>query len=194
MEARLGFMTRLWMFFWLPFKVLFDGAAAWKVEQALLAPKAPQLPTPPEEPKAAAPKPVEEKPAPVPRPPDAAQALHLLAILPRDGRLVDFLQEEVAAATDDQVGAAARLVHEGCRKALAQYFTFARVREEPEGSPITVPEGFDPGEIRLTGNVTGRPPFCGTLAHAGWRVAEVRLPPPPEGIDVHVIAPAEVEI
>jgi hypothetical protein len=192
MEAeRLGFMTRLWMFFWLPFKVLFDSSAAWKVEQALTGGAA-ALPAPVAE------KPVEKKPEPVappkPKVPDTAQALHLLAILQRDGRFVDFLQEDVAAATDDQVGAAARLVHEGCRKALAQYFTLQPVRNETEGSQINVPEGFDASQIRLTGNVTGKPPFRGTLAHPGWRAAEVKLPPPPEGQDPHVIAPAEVEL
>ncbi len=191
MEAgQLGFMTRLWMFFWLPFKVLFDAAAAWKVEQALTGEGPTALP--------AAPPPEEKKPAPVapaaPKEPDVAQALHLLAVLQRDGRFVDFLQEDVAAATDDQVGAAARIVHEGCRKAVHQYFTLAPVRTEAEGSQLVIPEGFDPGEIRLTGNVSGKPPFRGTLAHPGWRATQVKLPPPPEGQDVHVIAPAEVEL
>ena len=188
-ERRLGFMTRLWMFFWLPFKVLFDGAAAWKVEQALTGAGPAALP----EALAPAPAPVPAAP-PKKKEPDAAQALHLLAVLQRDGRFVDFLQEDVAAATDDQVGAAARIVHEGCRKALAQYFTLAPVRTETEGAQITVPEGFDPAQIRLTGNVAGKPPFRGTLAHPGWRATEVKLPPPPEGQDVHVIAPAEVEL
>lgn len=197
MEAeRLGFMTRLWMFFWLPFKVLFDSSAAWKVEQALTG-APPALP----QPAAAAPAPAPEPEKPEkkaepqkPKEPDVAQALHLLAILQRDGRFVDFLQEDVAAATDDQVGAAARIVHEGCRKAVAQYFTLQPVRSEAEGAPIVVPEGFDAAQIRLTGNVTGKPPFRGTLAHPGWRAAEVKLPPPPDGQDVRVIAPAEVEL
>lgn len=192
--ARLGFMTRLWMFFWLPFKVLFDGAAAARVEQALVGDGAATLPAAAPAPKAPEPKAPEPAPAPKPRTPDAAQALHLLAVLQRDGRFVDFLQEDVAAATDDQVGAAARIVHEGCRKALAQYFVLKPVRTEAEGTQISVPEGFDPAELRLTGNVAGKPPFRGTLAHPGWRAAEVKLPPPPEGQDVHVIAPAEVEL
>ena len=187
--ARLGFMTRLWMFFWLPFKVLFDSAAAFRVEQALVGEGA-ALPAP-----APAPTPTPTPAAPArPQAPDVAQALHLLAVLQRDGRFVDFLQEDVAAATDDQVGAAARIVHEGCRKALAQYFVLEPVRKETEGASITVPAGFDPAEIRLTGNVAGKPPFRGTLAHPGWRAAAVTLPPPPAGQDVHVIAPAEVEL
>jgi len=197
MEAeRLGFMTRLWMFFWLPFKVLFDSSAAWKVEQALTGASSVALPQPAAEKPQPPPEPKPEKKAEPAKPkePDVAQALHLLAVLQRDGRFVDFLQEDVAAATDDQVGAAARIVHEGCRKALAQYFTLQPVRNEAEGTQIVVPEGFDPSQIRLTGNVTGKPPFRGTLAHPGWRAAEVRLPAPPDGQDVRVIAPAEVEL
>lgn len=192
-ERRLGFMTRLWMAIWVPFKILFDGAAAARIEHILAAPALP-------EPKEAAPAPTKAaEPTPAPAPakptvPDAAQALHLLAILQRDGRFVDFLQEDVAAATDDQVGAAARLVHEGCRKALEQYFTLEPLRSEAEGERIQVPEGFDPGVLRLTGNVAGKPPFQGTLVHPGWRAVAVRLPTPPAGQDVHVVAPAEVEL
>jgi hypothetical protein len=65
---------------------------------------------------------------------------------------------------------------------------------EEEESMITVPEGYDPAEIRLVGNVVGRPPFSGTLKHKGWRVEEVRLPNIPEGNGARVIAPAEVEL
>lgn len=202
-EGRLGFMSRLWMFFWLPFKALFDPAFAWRVEKVLPAGSLPAL-APAAAPAAAVKAPEAPKPAAVavekpkveekPKVPDTAQALHVLSILQRDGRLIDFLQEEIASATDDQVGAAARIVHEGCRKALAQYFTLEPVRKEAEGAAIVVPEGFDPAQIRLTGNVAGKPPFRGHLAHAGWRAAQVKLPPPPASQDPAVIAPAEVEL
>ena len=184
-EARLGLMSRIWLALWLPFKVLFDGRAAARIERVLQpAPPAPakvELAKKAEEPK---------KPAEA----DASQALHLLAVLQRDGRFVDFLQEDVAVATDDQVGAAARIVHEGCRKALSQYFTLAPIRKEEEGARITVQKGFDAGELRLVGNVVGEGPWSGTLTHAGWRAVEVRFPAPPAGQDVRVIAPAEVEV
>lgn len=202
-EGRLGLMSRLWMFLWLPFKALFDAGFAWRVEQVLkpgslekpraLEPAAAPLPTEPAAPAPQAKAPQAVAP-PAPRGPDNDQALYLLAVLQRDGRLIDFLQEDIAGATDDQVGGAARIVHEGCRKALSQYIRLQPIRSEGEGSPIVVSQGFDPSEIRLTGNVTGAPPFRGQLAHAGWRAVEVKLPAVPEAQDPSVIMPAEVEI
>ncbi len=188
MEAgRLGFFARLWMMIWLPWKVLFQPEAAWRIRRSLEGEAPPRI-----EPAAV----VEPPKAPAieaPKPSNAA-AIHLLSILQRDGRLIDFLQEEIASATDDQVGAAARIVHEGCRKALAQYVTLAPIRTEEEGAPVLVVAGFDPAELRLTGNVSGPPPFKGRLAHPGWRAAEVRIPTFAPGQDPEVIAPAEVEV
>lgn len=123
-----------------------------------------------------------------------AGALLLLTLLQRDGRLIDFLHEDVAGFPDADVGAAARVVHAGCKKALNQYFTFKPVRSESEGASITVEKGFDPSQIRLAGNVSGEPPFKGKLAHQGWKATEVRLPERPPSIDARVVAPAEVEI
>jgi uncharacterized protein DUF2760 len=123
-----------------------------------------------------------------------ASGLMLLAAFQREGRLIDFLQQEVAGYTDEDIGAAARVVHAGCRKALRQYFDIAPAMEGTEGAPMSVPAGFDPERIRLTGNVTGQPPFRGTLKHHGWMAAEVRMPPIPDGMDPRVIAPAEVEL
>jgi hypothetical protein len=121
-------------------------------------------------------------------------ALLLLTLLQRDGRLIDFLHEDVAGFPDADVGAAARVVHAGCKKAIGQYFTFAPVRSESEGAAITVEKGFDPSQIRLAGNVSGEPPFKGKLAHQGWKATDVRLPERPPSIDARVVAPAEVEI
>ena len=63
----------------------------------------------------------------------------------------------------------------------------------PEGASTTVPAGFDPGKIRLTGNVKGHPPFRGTIAHKGWKAKEVRVPPADPGAEM-IIAPADVEL
>jgi hypothetical protein len=121
-------------------------------------------------------------------------ALHLLGLLQQEGRFIDFLQEDVAAYSDAEVGAATRIVHEGCKKALHQHFTLEAVRSEPEGTRVTLSQGFDASAVRLTGNVVGQPPFTGNLAHKGWRVTEVRLPKVAAGHDLSVIAPAEVEL
>ncbi len=50
------------------------------------------------------------------------------------------------------------------------------MREEAEGSRVTLPDGFDATAIRLTGNAAGKPPFQGSISHRGWKVADVRLP------------------
>lgn len=140
--------------------------------------------------------------APVQTPPPALvratanvdAALQLLALLQRESRFVDFLQEDIAAYSDADVGGAARLLHGGARKVLEDTFDLEAVRPEAEGSRLTLPAGFDAAAVRVTGNVVGQPPFAGTLQHKGWRVTAVRLPALTEGHDTRVIAPAEVEL
>ena len=135
-----------------------------------------------------------ETPAPRLVQPDAASALQLLGLLQQEGRFVDFLQEDVSAYSDQEIGGAARVVHEGCRRALGEHVEVVPVRTETEGAKLTLQEGFNAAEVRLTGNVVGQPPFSGTLVHRGWRVENVRLPKLVEGHEVRVLAPAEVEL
>lgn len=121
-------------------------------------------------------------------------AVQLLAILQREGRLLDFLQEDVDSYSDAQIGAAVRDIHRGCKKALAEHMPLEPVLREPENAQVRVDPGFDPSRIRLVGNVVGEPPFTGALRHHGWRIAKVTLPPPARGTDPSVVAPAEVEL
>ena len=121
--------------------------------------------------------------------------LRVLAVLQRDGRLVDFLEEEIDGYSDAQIGAAVRDIHRGCRKSLRDYLTIAPVIEAKEEDRVTIPADFDPAAIRLVGNVTGAPPFAGVLKHHGWRVSSVHLPLLPVARDdTSVLCPAEVEI
>ena len=121
-------------------------------------------------------------------------ALQLLGLLQRDARFIDFVQEDIGAYSDADIGAAARVVHEGCRKVLKEHMTLAPVRAESEGARITLPAGFDAAQVRLTGNVVGQAPFTGTLSHRGWKVTELRLPQLAEGHDASIVAQAEVEL
>src|SRR5258708_4617781 len=105
-----------------------------------------------------------------------ASGLALLGAFQREGRLLDFLQQDVASFSDEEVGAAARVVHSGCRKIVQQFFDFEPAEREAEGSSITGARGFDPQRLRLTGNVAGKPPFRGTLKHHGWVAKEIRMP------------------
>lgn len=124
--------------------------------------------------------------------PDAA--LQLLSLLQQEARFVDFLNEDLKGFSDAEIGAVARVVHEGGRKTLQQYFKLQPVRTEEEESRITLPAGFNAAEVRVTGNVVGQPPFTGTLVHRGWRVTEVNLPKLAESHDARIIIPAEVEL
>jgi hypothetical protein len=120
--------------------------------------------------------------------------LTVLAILQREGRLIDFLQEDVAAYSDADIGAAARAVHAGSRKVLSQYLTLEPVLKDADGSTVSVPTGFDARRIRLTGEVAGQPPYRGILKHHGWFATDVRFPSVSDALDARVIAPAEVEL
>jgi hypothetical protein len=177
-----GFFSRLALAFSLFFRVLFNAVFARRA-QLLGADATPDAPA--AAPIAAAPK-LREAPT------DAA--LQLLGLLQREGRFLDFLQEDISAYSDAQVGAAARVVHDQCKRALDAHLKLERIRAEAEGSRVSIPKGFSPSEIRLMGSVAGEPPFQGALAHAGWRVVTIELPQLSEGHDVRVIAPAEVEL
>jgi len=126
------------------------------------------------------------------------RAVQMLALLQREGRLVDFVLEDLAAYSDAQIGAAVRDIHAGCRRALDRYMTLQAVIAGREGDAVTIGQDqpFDPASYHLVGNVTGQPPFRGTLLHSGWRVSQVQLPPlPPQGTSGRtIVAPAQIEV
>jgi hypothetical protein len=176
MEPSLPFLTRLWFAWVCAFRVLFDAAFAARAYAARNA-----LPPAP------APKPIEIPKA------NVDSALQLLALLQRQGRLIDFLQEDITGADDRDLGAAARVVHQGCRKALADHGTFVAIATDEEGATITLADA-PKGDTKLVGNVPNAPPFKGVLKHRGWRVVDFSLPVTVGDHDASVIAPCEIEI
>lgn len=138
--------------------------------------------------------PHKHEPAPTLKSTEPESALQLLSLLQQEARLVDFLSEDVKAYTDAEVGAAARVVHEGGKKVINDYFTLQPVRNEAEESRVTLAAGYDATTVRLTGNVVGQAPFTGTLVHRGWQVTAANLPKITDGRNLKVIAPAEVEL
>ena len=173
------FFARLWLAIVCWFKIVFDGEYALRVA-GVAEPAA--LPPATNAPASTAPASASKN----------DPALRLLAVLQREARLVDFCEEELSGFPDAQVGAAARAVHAGCRKALREAFAPVAVRSEPEGAQVVLDPGFDATAVRLTGNVVGNPPFRGTLRHHGWRASTAKLPVS-EG-DATLLAPAEVEL
>ena len=135
-----------------------------------------------------------------PPPPAANQAeaevVAFVGLLQEKGRLVDFLMEDVAPYDDKQVGAAARVVHQGCREVLHEHFKVTPISEAEEGSRITVPAGYEADEYRLMGRIGGEPPFTGTLLHKGWKTESVKLPRILKASEKRLpsIAPAQVEL
>ena len=144
-------------------------------------------------------KPVAAKPAAAapPAPPTAARAsdgaLQILGILQREGRLVDFLMEDIASYSDGQIGAAVRDIHGQCRDALARVVTLEPVIDGVEGTFAKAPSK-NPSVVRFVGNVPAKLPDGGILRHKGWRAAKVNLPAQPAAQDAANIAPAEIEI
>jgi hypothetical protein len=187
-ESNMSFLSRLSLAVGTFFAVLGDRELAVQVRRlrdgTVMEPV-----TAPQPAAAAAP-----TPAPTIKEASPESALQLLRLLQRGARFVDFVEEDIAGYSDADIGAAARLVHDGCRTTLREHFTIRPVREEAEGSRVTLADGFDATAVRLTGNVVGKPPFSGNISHRGWRVAEVRLPMLTKTHDATVIAQAEVEL
>jgi len=199
-DLTIPLLTRFWLALICPLLVLFDGTVAaqlWRLRQgqpALPAGEGDQERGAAEladEPAAA---PLDEPLAEEPAEPDPASALVLLGLLQRHGRFVDFVEQDIADFDDSDVGAAARVVHEGCRKALRSNMKLEPIRLEQEESQVEVASGFDPSEIKLTGKVTGSTPYRGVLRHQGWRAGDLSLPRPLQGHDPAIVAPAEVEL
>jgi hypothetical protein len=151
-------------------------------------------------PKADAKPPVAEAARPLPVPKQANQAeaeiVSFLAALQEKGRLVDFLMDDINAYDDAQVGAAARVVHAGCKAVLDEHFRIRPVREGGEGSRVQVDAGYSADEYRLLGKISGQAPFTGILVHHGWKTDSVKLPTilRASADRLPAIAPAEVEL
>lgn len=190
-------LTRLAMAFVCFIRVLFNPSFAAAILPMYRGEEPAQLPPARPEPQ---PVPV---PEPAAKPAAAAKAsperehasgLLVLSMLQREGRLLDFVQEDISPYSDAEVGAAARVVHEGCRKVMQQYLALEPVLRDGEGASVQIPSGFDAQRIRLTGNVSGAGPFKGSVKHHGWAATSVKLPSPPTTIDPRILAPAEVEL
>ena len=173
-------MSRIVLAFRCFFNILFGGALSPEALTTLNLTRR----------EAAAPKPAAAPPPPA-KPSDGA--LQILGILQRDSRLVDFLMEDIASYSDEQVGAAVRELHDQCRDSVARYVTLQPVIDGVEGTFAKAPSS-DPNLVKFVGNVPAKPPSGGILRHKGWRAARIDLPTLAAKQDAAVIAPAEIEI
>ncbi len=179
-------MNRIILAFRCFFNILFHGVLSPETLSAMhLARRETTAAKPAASPAAAA--------APTPAAKTSDGALQILGILQRDSRLIDFLMEDIASYSDDQIGAAVRELHDQCRDAIARYVTLQPVIDGVEGTFAKAPSA-DPNLVKFVGNVPAKPPAGGILRHKGWRAAKVDLPAIAAKQDTNVIAPAEIEI
>jgi hypothetical protein len=171
------------------FRTLSDADTAARVSDLL---EGKPLPAPP----VAAPTAPPAPPKPVaPPPPIQSPAITLLSALQREARLVDFLKEDLSGYADEQIGAAVREIHRDAGQTLDRLFAIRPVVADEEGAAVEVPVGFDAGQYRLTGQVTGSPPYRGTLQHHGWQATKCELPTFTGGpAAANTLAPAEVQL
>jgi len=196
-------MGRLMVAFRLFFRTLWEPEFATDAELLL---QGELMPIPP------LPKSIEEKPFdpegsktafPTPLPlellnppaPSRQAALTLLATLQREGRFLDFVKESLEGVSDEQLRAVVTDVHRDCAATLERLFAIRPLLDTPEGESLEIKPGFDAAKYRLTGHVSGQPPYRGTLCHNGWQATRCELAVwsgPEEA--ARVLAPAEVEI
>jgi Domain of unknown function (DUF2760) len=132
---------------------------------------------------------------PLERRPLQNEAITLLATLQREARLVDFFKEDLSTYSDEQVGAAVREIHRDSKSVLDRFFSIKPIRDDAEEALIELPAGYDAARYRLTGKLSGTPPFQGILRHHGWEATRCELPAfTGNESAAKTIAPAEVEV
>ena len=126
-----------------------------------------------------------------------AELLNFLSLLQDKGRFIDFVMGDIAQYPDEKIGAAARVVHQGCKDLLMRYFSIAPIMDDEEGKQVTVSPDSNHHEIRVIGGDLNGAEKQGTILHRGWRATEVKLPRVnQDAIDSaeNVIVPAEVNL
>jgi hypothetical protein len=195
MLARAGSLKRAWWGLAVAQRSGTDPSLQAKIDSLFANPQALAPTSPPPPVTVSEPAKVEKRgPIIPPTPKPSGEPLQLLAILQAESKLIDFLLEDISAASDSQVGVGVREVHKLAQAALKKHLTIEPILPGEYEDRVTVPKGFNPSAIQVIGNVTGEPPFNGKLAYNGLRVKEIKLPTRPEGQDPMILMPAEVEM
>ncbi len=126
-------------------------------------------------------------------------ALQLLGLLQKEARLVDFLMEDIAPYSDEQVGAAVRNVHAQTQEVLRKVLKLTPVVDSVEGTHVKLESlgalGRDPAAVKFIGNLPAQgKPTGGTLRHRGWRADTVDLPAVSGKQNLSILGPAELEV
>lgn len=173
------------------FAALFDSQRSVAIRHALESSPAPSLTSPPPEAAATPAAPTTAEP------PGRSDALTLLAMLQREARLVDLIQEPLEQYSDAQIGAAARPCLSQCRATLARALDLRPVTESAEGETLEIPASASPLRIQWVGDLpagSGSATRRGRIVHPGWQAQRCELAHwTGSAVDQAVIAPVQVE-
>ncbi len=120
-------------------------------------------------------------------------ALQIITALQKEGRLLDFLEENLGQYSDSDIGSAVRSIHEGCKKVIGQMLVKKVILEQEEGSVYRINADYDAHSIKLSGRVREQFPLKGVVIHPGWQAVELNLPNYNQNNEM-IINPAEVEV
>ncbi len=121
-------------------------------------------------------------------------AKQLLKILQKQGRLLDFLTQNIDQFNDKEVANAAKVVHRGCNRALKKHCIIKAIYDTNENTNITLNPNFDRSKVNLTGNHHIKSPIKGILIHKGWQIESLSLPTLTEKANPDILQPAEIEV
>lgn len=122
--------------------------------------------------------------------------VQFLRSLQSKGRLIDFVMTDIHRIPDPQVGAVARIVHQGVRDLLQDYFQIAPVAAENEGSMVPVKKDDLAHAYRVLQDGSTDTPAQGRLVHRGWQALSRKLPRSVQKENeenLRVLAPAEID-
>ncbi|MBC7659376.1 MAG: DUF2760 domain-containing protein [Chitinophagaceae bacterium] len=102
--------------------------------------------------------------------------LHFVRNMQTRGRFLDFVMADIHKLPDAQVGAVSRIVHQGLRDLIDDYFAVKPIASESEGSMITIPTESLGSSYSLISSRGETIPGHGRLLHRGWQVGRLKLP------------------
>jgi hypothetical protein len=120
-------------------------------------------------------------------------AIQILSELQKEGRLVDFLEENLSDYEDDEIGSSVRSIHEGCKKVMDKVLEKEKLVDQEEESSIRVNKDYNATQIKLSGRVSETFPQKGILVHPGWKAKNLKLSVRPKASS-DILCPAEIEI
>ena len=128
---------------------------------------------------------------------DEQAVVQFIRNLQKRGRFLDFIMADIHKLPDPQVGSAARVVHQGVRDLMNDYFAVKPIAVADEGSLVEVPKDELGQSYQLLQSRSDELPTQGRLVHKGWQATHFKLPQSQkleETKDKLVLAPAEIDV